>query len=113
MWPQQAASGQLICTRTWLGLLWLLLLCFGLWLPPLLLGEAAQSGLPVPRSRPEHGRPARLSGILGLQVNFKQRLREEMAQLLLQDLHLLLSPTLFLLVSFSSLEHSTKKITFT
>lgn len=33
-----------------------------------------------------------------------------MAQLLLQHLHLLLSPTLFLLVSFSSLKHNTKKI---
>lgn len=32
-----------------------------------------------------------------------------MAQLLLQGLHLLLSPTLFLLVSFSSLKHSKKR----
>lgn len=66
--------GQSVCTRTWLWLSLLLLLW--LWLLLLLFGEAAQSGLAIPRSGHERGQLARLSRILGFQVIFKQWLGE-------------------------------------
>lgn len=76
---------------------------------PLLLAEAAQSGLSAPQGGLGRGRPAGLSRVLGVGVPLEQWPAEQMAQLPLQDLHTLLSATLFLLVGFSSWQHGTKQ----
>ena len=68
-------GGGLVCTCAWLRLFllplfWLLLFLL------LLFGEAAQRGLTISWGGHELGQLARLSGILGFQVIFKQRLGE-------------------------------------